>query len=98
MNGLGLLPLFVLACIGGYVAARPGVDPGRPFWRAGVAGPVVVILVGALIAAAETLSTMARYLALVAVLASSAAAVMMLGIMERRWPPVHDDADDGDDP
>lgn len=100
MTGVSLLPLFLLACAGGYIAARPGAGDGAegdgPFWRAGIGGPTAIILVGALIAAAESGSATARYLALFAVVSASAATVMMLGVMERRWPSVDKTPPEGD--
>lgn len=96
MTGLSLLPLFLLACAGGYIVAGRGDDMDLPVWRAGIGGPAAIILVGALIAAAEAGSATARYIALFAVLSASAAAVMMLGAVERRWPPAVPPGD-GDD-
>jgi NAD(P) transhydrogenase subunit alpha len=94
MTGSALLPLFLLACAGGYIAARPGIGPDGPQWRMGIGGVASTILVGALVAAAEAGSATARYLALAAVLCASTAAVMALGVMERRWPSVGQDAGD----
>lgn len=93
MNGTSLLPLFLLACAAGFFAARPDGDPDRPLWRAGLGALPAIMLVAALIAAAEAGSAGARYLALFAVLIASVAAILLVGVPERRWPPV-DDADD----
>lgn len=85
MNGASLLPLFLLACASGYAAARPGSEPDALCWRGGMGGIAAIIIVGALIAAAEAGSVTARYLALFAVLVASAATVMILGVIERCW-------------
>lgn len=90
MNGASLLPLFLLACVAGFLAARPDGAPDRPLWRAGVGALPAIMLVGAVIAAAEAGSASARYLALFAVLIASVAAILLVGIAERRWPPVDD--------
>ena len=66
MNGASLLPLFLLAVAGGFIAARPDADPDRPLWRGGI---------GAL------------------------PAIMLVGVPERRWPPIapaEDDAGEDD--
>lgn len=94
MNGASLLPLFLLACSGGFIVARPDGDPDRPLWRAGVGALPAIMLVGAVIAAAESGSASARYLALFAVLIASVAAVLLVGVTERRWPPVAPAEDD----
>ncbi|WP_416463402.1 hypothetical protein [Sphingomonas sp. VDB2] len=91
-----LIPLFLLACAGGYVAARPGPDPERPHWQSGIGGVAAILLVGALIAAAEAGSATARYLALIALLCASAASVILLGVPERRVSPGDDGAGDED--
>ncbi|MEC3910426.1 NAD(P) transhydrogenase subunit alpha [Sphingobium sp. CR2-8] len=90
------MPVFLLACLGGYVVARPGADAATPYWRAGVGGVAAIILVGALIAAAEAGSAAARYMALMALLCASTAAVLLLGVVERRWPPIEQDTVEGD--
>lgn len=95
MNGFSLLPLFLLACAGGFIAARPNADLDRPLWRAGLGALPAIMLVGAVIAAAESGSITARYLALFAVLAASVAAILLVGVPERRWPPVDDASDEG---
>ena len=89
-----LVPLFLLACAGGYIVARPGVEPAGPIWRAGIGGIAAILLVGASIAAAEAGSAMARYIALFALLSASAGAVMIMGVVERHWPPFDGDAPD----
>lgn len=94
MNGASLLPLFLLAVAGGFIAARPDGDPDRPLWRAGLGALPAIMLVGAVITAAEAGSASARYLALFAVLVASVAAILLVGIPERRWPPVDDVGDE----
>jgi len=100
-GAVALAPLFLLACACGYILARPGVEPDGPVWRAGIGGIAAILLVGASIAAAEAGSAMARYMALFALLSASAGAVMIMGVVERRWPPIDGDALDpvgeGDD-
>lgn len=96
MSGLSLLPLFFLACASGFIAARPDADPDRPLWRGGVGALPAIMLVGAVIAAAEAGSASARYCALFAVLIASVAAVLLVGVPERRWPPVAPVADEED--
>ena len=96
MTGVGLVPLFLLACAGGYVVARPGVEADPPHWRAGIGALAAIILAGAVIAAAEAGGAAARYVALIAVLCASAATVLMVGVIERRWPPIDSDAIESD--
>lgn len=99
MNGASLLPLFLLAVAGGFIAARPDADPDRPLWRGGIGALPAIMQVGAVIAAAESGSASARYLALFAVLIASVAAVLLVGVPERRWPPIapaEDDAGEDD--
>ena len=96
MTGQSLLPLFLIACAAGYIVARPGGDSGRPLWRAGIGGPAAIILVGTLIAAAEAGSAAARYVALFAIICASAATVILIGVMERRWPHRERTADEED--
>jgi NAD(P) transhydrogenase subunit alpha len=95
-GALALLPLFLAACAGGYIAARPRTDSDRPAWRSGIGGVAAILLVGTLIAAAEAGSAMARYIALIALLCASAASVLLLGVPERGLTP-DSDGDDGVD-
>lgn len=95
-GGWSLLPLFLLACAGGYLVARPVADTSFSVWRRGVESLSPVLLVGAVIAAAESGSAVARYLALLAVLCAGAAAVMILGSAERASPPPPDDRERGE--
>lgn len=85
---VGLLPLFLLACLGGGFVLRRAAFPPAPALGAGIAS---IVLAGALIAAAETGSVMARYLALFAVVCASAAGVLAFGSGER-WPDDDRDA------
>ncbi|WP_088183108.1 hypothetical protein [Sphingobium sp. Z007] len=93
-GALALLPLFLLGCAGGYVIARPRADSKRSAWQSGVGGAAAILLVGALIAAAEAGSATARYIALIALLCASAASVLLLGVPERHVSP-DGDSDDG---
>ncbi|SEQ52928.1 hypothetical protein SAMN05518866_101240 [Sphingobium sp. YR768] len=85
---LALLPLFVVACAAGFFAARRAVVDFLPTLGTGMAS---VLLVGALIAAAETGSVAARYLALLAVVCASIAGILAFGAGEG-WQP--DQAED----
>ncbi|WP_298398111.1 NAD(P) transhydrogenase subunit alpha [Sphingobium sp.] len=78
-GAFALLPLFLLACLGGALASRRAASQSNPALGAGIAS---ILLVGALIAAAETGSAAARYLALLAVFCASAAAILAFGVGE----------------
>ncbi len=95
-GALALLPLFLAACAGGYLVARPRADIDRSGWQSGVGGMAAILLVGALIAAAEAGSATARYIALIALLCASVASVLLLGVPERRVS-LDGDGDDGMD-
>ncbi|SEI73341.1 NAD(P) transhydrogenase subunit alpha [Sphingobium sp. AP50] len=85
---LALLPLFLIACAAGLVVGRRATVDFLPTLGTGIAS---VILVGALIAAAETGSVAARYLALLAVACASIAGILAFGAGED-WRP--DQAED----
>lgn len=74
-----MLPLFLLACLAsGFMVRRAGSPPAPAL----IAGFSSIVLAGALIAAAETGSATARYLALLAVLCASMAGVLAFGVVE----------------